>query len=109
MNLVKRTYDKHRLDTIVLHKSNGSYMKKSLYSLHPFFKNLEYVIFVDNNDHLLIKACGLQIPKGAVKITRHPSYNHITISAFIDMELGEYTVDEDSNEDVLIVYKSDKI
>lgn len=38
MNLVKRTYDKHRLDTIVLHKSNGSYMKKSLYSVHPFLK-----------------------------------------------------------------------
>lgn len=58
---------------------------------------------------MLIKACGLQIPKGAVKITRCPKHNHITISAFIDMELGEYTVDEDSNEDVLIVYKSDKI
>jgi hypothetical protein len=79
--------------------SNGTAInQKKIYSNSKWF-DCEYYIIKIFDDHLVIKKCGLQIPKNARKLN-----NAKQLSIICDIPLGNFEFDEESNEDELVVY-----
>lgn len=72
---------------------------RAIYSGSSWFDGVEYFVFEDDGYCLVIKKCYMEIPKKAMKFTKHRNFQFVS-----EIPLGTYEFDEESNEDELIIY-----
>ena len=92
--------NKIKEDTITLYPTGSNGRRKNIYCKSNWFSDAEYFQFINEDGSLIIKKCYLEIPKGAVKMSKN-GYLQLNI----DIPLGTFDIDfEDSNEDEIVVY-----
>ena len=64
-----------------------------------WINDAEYFIIEQDTYSLVIQKCYLEIPKKALKISKH---NHLRIE--LEIPNGTFDIDEESTEDELVIY-----